>query len=232
MSNNPTDDNADVNEPVDRRIEQQLSSIDTGASESRVHEIVSAELEEIEAGVVGSVDRELVREIIREEFAEEIQAAAGRIMLPARKLGPSPAGPHHTVDRWGIHFSTGRGAHLGRAVVDAGKSGTFTAALYRFDGSDIVEEVTVRELTVEEGINWIDLDMTIPGAGEYLLTRVGNFPLARRDWGGWDSQSREGVTLHGGNKPDSVDESYAPYDRNDYWYYFFNLEIAADEDAH
>lgn len=72
------------------------------------------------------------------------------------------------------------------------------------DGSDIVEEVAVRELTVEAGINEIDLDMTVPGAGRYLLTRVGDFPLARRDWGGWNSQSREGVTLHGGNKPDRV----------------------------
>lgn len=166
-----------------------------------------------------------IREVMVAEYGDDLQSALGRIMLPSRKLGPSPNGSYHEASMWGVDFEVERAAHLGAANVDAAEAGTFTAVLGEYDGDAGFTEVASKDIEVEQGVNTVSLDFEVPQAGRYLLTRNGNFPLRRGEWGGWDSQSRGGVTLNGGAKP-------GDYDDNTYYYYYFGLQIAAAADAH
>ena len=154
-----------------------------------------------------------------------LNAAADALEFPARRVGATPRGSQHTASHWGIHFRTERAIHLGRATVDAGESGSFAAVVGAYDGENSFEPVHEREISVESGINEIDLDMALE-PGEYLLTRDGSFPLRRGEWGGWESQSRDGLELIGGSKPGDFTKP------NRYWYYFFDLNVAAHADAH
>lgn len=156
---------------------------------------------------------------------DRLETAADVLEFPARRVGATPRGEQHGASRWGIHFRTDREIHLGEATVDAGESGTFTAVVARYDGGDRFDPVHERDITVDAGLNGIDLDMALD-PGEYLLTRDGSFPLARAEWSGWESQSRDGLELIGGSKPGDWDKP------NRYWYYFFDLNVAANEDAH
>ncbi|WP_245998701.1 hypothetical protein [Halalkalicoccus subterraneus] len=151
-----------------------------------------------------------------------LEAAADALEFPARQVGPAPQGTQHGATRWGIHFETERSIHLGEATVDAGQSGTFTAVVGEYDGSSF-SPVHERNIGVAEGINTIDLDMALE-PGEYLLTRDGSFPLRRSEWSDWESQSRDGLELIGGAHPD--------YASNQFWYYYFDLNIAANENTH
>ena len=144
--------------------------------------------------------------------------------FPARRVGAAPRGTQHTASHWGIHFRTERSIHLGEATVDAGESGSFTAVVGTYDGDAAFEPVQQREIDVDAGLNEIDLDMSLE-PGEYLLTRDGGFPLRRGEWSGWESQSRDGLELLGGSKP-------GDYSDNRFWYYFFDLHVAAHADAH
>lgn len=150
--------------------------------------------------------------------------AADLLEFPARRVGPAPHGGEHTNALWGVHFRTDRDVHLGTATVHAGESGSFDAVLGEYDGADRFDPVHERSIDVDAGRNEIVLDMALE-PGEYLLTRDGSFPLLRADWNGWRRHSRDGFELIGGSKPGDFDD-------NRYWYYFFDLHVAARADAH
>lgn len=174
-------------------------------------------LTEIEEASDGNVDLRAFDEVLG-----RLEAAAAALEFPARRIGANPRGEYHTNSQWGIHFETEKAIHLGEATVDAGESGTFTAVIGEYDGSSF-RPVHERDISVDEGISTIDLDMALE-PGEYLLTRDGSFPLARGEWSGWESQSRDGLELNGGGHPQFSD--------NRLWYYYFDLNVAAHEDAH
>lgn len=159
-----------------------------------------------------------------DEVLGRLEDAADALEFPARRVGSSPRGDQHGASLWGIHFETDRSIHLGEATVDADESGTFTAVVGEYDGDAEFNPVHERDISVDSGINTIDLDMELE-PGEYLLTRAGGFPLRRGGWAGWESQSRDGLELKGGSKP-------GDYSDNRFWYYYFDLNIAAHEDAH
>lgn len=184
-----------------------------GSAQAQDDDIVT----EIDAASDGSVDLRAFDEVLG-----RLEDAADALEFPARRVGSAPRGSHHTHTHWGIHFETERAIHLGEATVDAGESGTFTAVVGEYDGSSF-DPVHERDISVDSGLNTIDLDMALE-PGEYLLTRDGSFPLARTEWSGWESQSREGLELHGGGHPEFSD--------NRFWYYYFDLNVAAHEDAH
>lgn len=158
-----------------------------------------------------------------DEVLGRLERAADALEFPARRIGSAPRGEQHAASRWGIHFETDHPIHLGTATVDADQSGTFTAVVANYDGNSQFNPVHQRDITVDAGLNEIDLDMALD-PGEYLLTRDGGFPLRRGAWSGWESQSRDGLELYGGSKPG--------YENNRYWYYYFDLHVAAHEDAH
>lgn len=172
-----------------------------------------------EAGTGGDVDSEALDAVIA-----RLNAAADVLEFPARRVGAAPRGTQHGASHWGIHFRTERPIHLGEATVDADESGSFTAVVGTYDGDAAFEPVHQREIDVDAGLNEIDLDMSLE-PGEYLLTRDGSFPLRRGEWSGWESQSRDGLELLGGSKPGDFSD-------NRFWYYFFDLHVAANADAH
>lgn len=174
-------------------------------------------LAEAERASDGSVDLRAFDEVLG-----RLERAADALEFPARRIGANPRGAQHTNSHWGIHFETEKPMHLGEATVDAGESGTFTAVVGEYDGSGF-SPVHERAISVDSGLNTIDLDMQLD-PGEYLLTRDGSFPLRRAEWSGWESQSRDGLELKGGAHPD--------YSGNRFWYYYFDLNVAAHEDAH
>jgi hypothetical protein len=159
-----------------------------------------------------------------EAVITRLNRAADALEFPARRVGSMPRGEQHTASHWGIHFRTERSIHLGETTVDAGESGSFTAVVGEYDGGSSFEPVHEREIDVDSGLNEVDLDMTLE-PGEYLLTRDGSFPLRRGEWSGWESQSRDGLELLGGSKPGDFTD-------NRFWYYFFDLNVAANADAH
>lgn len=220
-------------ENIDVEVDSELR-VDRDEIESAIRGIARDEAENVAGGGGAAVDSDTLREhvaaVIRAEWGEQLDDAIGRIMLPSRKLGPAPGGAYHPVPGWGIRLRFAREAHLGSCVVDAETSGSFVAVLSEYDGST-AQAVESREISVDEGVNFVDLDMKVPSAGEYLLSREGDFPLRRREWGGWESQSRGGVELVGGSKADDGSQ-YSPYSDNEFWYYFFNLQVASSEDAH
>lgn len=166
-----------------------------------------------------SIDDEQLNQVLA-----RLEAAAEILEFPARNVGPMPRGGQHGATRWGIHFRTENPIHLGRVTVEAGQSGSFTAVVGEYDGASQFSPVHERTIDVDAGVNQITLDMALE-PGEYLLTREGSFPLRRGEWNGWESQSRDGLELIGGSKPGDFDE-------NRYWYYFFDLNVAAHADAH
>lgn len=174
---------------------------------------------EIEETDNGNVDLQAFDEVLG-----RLEDAADALEFPARRIGASPRGEQHGAAQWGIHFETERAVHLGETTVDAGESGTFTAVVGEYDGDEGFSTVHERDVSVDSGINTIDLDMALE-PGEYLLTREGDFPLRRGGWAGWESQSRDGLELRGGSKP-------GDYSDNRFWYYYFDLHIAAHEGAH
>lgn len=160
------------------------------------------------------------------ELLDRADRAVSSVEFPARRLGPSVSGEFHTAPSWGIHFATNRGLHFGRTTVDSETKGTFTATLARYDGKDLFDPVATKEIKVTAGVNRVTLDLTVPGAGEYILVREGDHPLRRVQWGGWELSSRDGLILHGGSKSGDFDKP------NDYWYYFFDLSVAVDPEGH
>lgn len=174
---------------------------------------------ELDEASDGSVDLRAFDEVLG-----RLENAADALEFPARRVGSSVRGDQHGATRWGIHFETEKRIHLGEATVDADESGTFTAVVGEYDGDNEFSPVHERNISVDSGVNTIDLDMALE-PGEYLLTRDGNFPLRRGGWAGWESQSRDGLELKGGSKPGNFDD-------NRFWYYYFDLHIAAHEDAH
>ncbi|WP_336364537.1 hypothetical protein [Halalkalicoccus salilacus] len=166
-----------------------------------------------------STDDELANLLTR------LNHAADLLEFPARRVGPAPHGAEHTNARWGVHLRTDRDVHLGRATVHAGESGALDVVLGEYDGGDRFAPVHERGIDVDAGINEIDLDMALE-PGEYLLTREGNLPLRRAEWNGWKRRSRDGLELIGGSKPGDFTKP------NRYWYYFFDLHVAARADAH
>lgn len=141
-------------------------------------------------------------------------------VIPHRRLGPDVDGGYHTASRWGIHFETDRPSHIEGATIDAQRSGTFTAVLARYDGGSRFEPIAEREIDATGGRQQITLDMYVPEGGEYLLTREGSFPLRRAAWDGWFRETSSPLDVIGGSKPGDYDKP------NEYWYYFFNLEVA------
>lgn len=174
---------------------------------------------EVEEASDGSIDLRAFDEVLG-----RLEAAADALEFPARRLGPAPRGAQHSASHWGIHIETDNAIHLGEATVDADESGTFTAVVGRYDGGNRFEPVHERDISVDSGINTISLDMDLE-PGEYLLTRDGSFPLRRAEYSGWESQSRDGLTLNGGSKP-------GDYSDNRFWYYYFDLNVAAHAEAH
>lgn len=159
------------------------------------------------------------------QLLDRLETAAEILEFPARRIGAVPRGEQHAASRWGIHFQTEQSIHLGEAIVDAGRSGSFTAVVGEYNGTRQFSPVHERSINVDAGINRINLDMALD-PGEYLLTRTGNFPLRRGEWHGWESQSRDGLELIGGSKPGTWEKP------NQFWYYFFNLHVAANEEGH
>lgn len=49
----------------------------------------------------------------------------------------------------------------GSGDMDAGQSGTFTAVVSRYDGNDFFDPVHEREISIDSGINEIELDMAL-----------------------------------------------------------------------
>lgn len=194
-----------------------LGAAGVAGSAASVQANDSEVLTEAETATGGNVDLRAFDEVLG-----RLEAAADALEFPARRVGAAPRGEQHGATHWGIHFETERAIHLGEATVDADESGTFTAVVGEYDGSGF-NPVHERDISVDSGINTIDLDMELE-PGEYLLTRDGSFPLRRAEWAGWESQSRDGLELHGGAHPEFGD--------NRYWYYYFDLNVAAHDDAH
>jgi hypothetical protein len=220
MPRQPTADETELNGNWTRRTfigalgAAGLVAATTGAQASEDN--VTAELEA--AAEDGTIDLRAFDEVLG-----RLEAAADALEFPARRVGSTPRGEHHTNSNWGIHFETENTIHLGETTVDAGESGTFTAVVGRYDGASRFEPVHERDISVDSGLNTVSLDMDLE-PGEYLLTRDGSFPLRRAEWSGWESQSRDGLSLIGGGHPEFAD--------NRLWYYFFDLNVAAHEDAH
>ncbi|MDL5363323.1 twin-arginine translocation signal domain-containing protein [Halalkalicoccus sp. NIPERK01] len=186
----------------------------TGSAQASDGDVVA----EVEETSDGSVDLRAFDEVLG-----RLERAADALEFPARRIGATPRGEQHGATHWGIHFETEKAIHLGEATVDADESGTFRAVVGRYDGDSHFAPVHERDVSVDAGLNTIDLDMALE-PGEYLLTRDGSFPLRRAAWSGWESQSRDGLELKGGANPNYAD--------NRYWYYYFDLNVAAHEDAH
>ncbi|WP_122089386.1 twin-arginine translocation signal domain-containing protein, partial [Halalkalicoccus subterraneus] len=115
-----------------------------------------------------------------DEVLGRLEAAADALEFPARRIGANPRGTQHGATHWGIHFETEHAIHLGEATVDADQAGTFNAVVGEYDGTNF-DAVHERDISVEAGLNTIDLDMALE-PGEYLLTRDGSFPLRRAAW--------------------------------------------------
>lgn len=212
-------DEAELNSDWTRRtFVSALGAAGIAGSTASVQASDAEVITEVEQASDGSVDLRAFDEVLG-----RLEAAADALEFPARRIGAAPRGAQHSASRWGIHFETEKAIHLGEATVDADESGTFTAVVASYDGNDRFDPVHERDISVGSGLNTIDLDMKL-APGEYLLTRDGNFPLRRAEWSGWESQSRDGLELKGGSKPG--------YSSNRYWYYFFDLNVAAHEDAH
>lgn len=163
-----------------------------------------------------------------EALTERAEGAVSGVEFPARRVGPSPVGGYHPHDGWGIQFKTNRPLHLGRATIDAETAGAMTVVLAKYDGKSQHEPVQSRDFTVKQGVQRINLNLQVPSAGEYLLSRKGNLTLRRGEWDGWGAQSRDGLTLVGGSKPDATPETIP----NRFWYYFYDLQVAVRPDAH
>lgn len=161
-----------------------------------------------------------------DEILDRAERAVNSVEFPPRRLGPGPIGEYHKADGWGVHFATNRTLHLGRATVDAESAGTFTATLAAYDGQNQFDPVQSREIKVSSGKQRVNLDFTVPKAGEYILVREGELPLRRGQWPGWGQSSRDGLLLHGGSKAGDFTKP------NDYWYYFFDLSVAVEKGVH
>lgn len=171
------------------------------------------------------VDPDQLRAVVREELAdirENMEGHAEAFEFPARRVGPTePAGDYHAASMWGVHFKAGRECYIRSARIDAREAGTFTAQVGRFDGSsfEVVDETTV---SAEQGKQRVTLDLQVPDAGEYLLTRPEEFPLRRSAWNGWDDILVDNLRLIGGNNP-------GDYPSNSYYYYFADCEFVANQ---
>lgn len=129
-------------------------------------------------------------------------------------LGPTePSGSYHEAS-WGIHLEVSQPTRFTTATVDANEAGEFTAILARYDG-EFYEPVDAQEISVEEGVQEVRLDLDARAPGEYLLRRDGTHPLRRTEWDGWGEY--DGIDLKGGSRPGD----YAKPNR--YWYYWFKL---------
>lgn len=138
-------------------------------------------------------------------------------------IGADVAGSMHSNDGWGIHFEAYEPLRIERVLVDADQAGQFTVRLEEYDGSStgaIVEEQTYN---VNAGYQEIHLGFEVDSAGQYLLSRQGTLPLRRiSSWSGFPD-SYPFMELIGGAHPD--------YSDNDYYYYFFDMEVAVDASA-
>lgn len=212
----PTNDANPNNDWTRRTFMSALGAVGVAGAAANVQADHATDVD-AEASTDGSVDLRAFDEVLG-----RLERAAAALEFPARRIGAPPRGDQHGASHWGIRFVTHKPMHIGTATVDADESGTFTAVVGEYDG-DRFAPVHKRDISVDSGLNEIDLDMTLE-PGEYLLTRDGDFPLRRGEWSGWESQSRDGLELKGGSKPG--------YDDNRYWYYYFDLNVAAHEDAH
>lgn len=159
-------------------------------------------------------------------LTQRAEGAVNGVEFPARRIGPSPLGGYHSNGGWGNHFKTTRPLHFGRATVDAEDATKATFVLGHYDGKDTLEPITRKTFDLKKGPQRINLNMQVPNAGGYLLYRDGTAPLLRGVWDGFGVHSRDGLELVGGSK---VGDQTKP---NRYWYFFFDLQVAARADAH
>lgn len=146
-------------------------------------------------------------------------------IVPHPKVGPVHTEEHHYFagPGWGVRFAVDGPAHIESATLDAEEAGNITATLHRFDDGAGRGVVAERSIELSSGPQRVTLDMVIPEAGEYLLTHHDDLALRVYDWKDWGRQG--GVDLIGAHHADS-DRSPV----NDEWYYyFFDLEIATAE---
>lgn len=186
------------------------------------------------------------------ELLDQLDASIGSLAFPARKVGPTglkDADEFHTNPLWGIHFEAGHDFHIGEADIQSLASGRFMAQLWRYEAGELVELLDETEIAANSNRQTVNLDLH-GTAGECFLTRaipesreelgddersdvhedafrpeVEPVSLRRREsWDGWENHSDDDLHFYGGDNPVFGD--------NDYYYYFYNLHIAANENAH
>lgn len=214
----------------------KISSGDAVEQLANKFEQLDEEIDELETKVndqigTGPIDSEQLAEAVRAELERlGIPTHAETLTFPARKEGPTkPSGPYHSAEMWGIQFTTGSSCYLRSARIDAEVPGTFTATVGRYDGNSF-DPVDTTEITVDEpGDQRVDLDLDVPEAGRYLLTRTGSVPLKRSSYSGWDDHTVDNLKLVSGAKPDELGGPDIDTSDNTYWYYYFDLELVANE---
>lgn len=166
-----------------------------------------------------------VRTLINENTGDENPPDEDEDPSPARSIGPdTPSGDYHTTPGWGLVFENSQGVSLGETTLDALAPGTVNVELYTYEDGDIQDLVATTQLSVEGGVNAVNLGIDVQEPGTYLLTRdyteqpEDNVSLRRMtDYDGWDDDSDPRFTLVRSGHPDHAD--------NMNWYYFFGLTV-------
>lgn len=197
--------------------EELIELIEThseGISESRVQEMINTSIAPILTGIQETKER-LDRQL--DELDKELSDWV---------IGPAePSGDAHTNPGWGIHFTTQEPVRFSTSTIRSLTSGTVNIELFEYSAGDtgeLVDSTTIELPT--SGEHTIDLDIDVEEPGQYLLTRDYDeqpedfVSLWRmRDYDGWEDDSDELFTLHGGG--------HNEYSDNKNWYYFFDLHV-------
>lgn len=149
-------------------------------------------------------------------------------------IGALPDGEYHDNSfgdgRWSLHFWAQKGLSIHSALVDADLSNVsverMTVELRKFHAEGDSTLLTEVEVSLSDGLQRIDLNLTMPEDGEYLLCRPSTngeiVPLRRiSNWTGWNDYTRTDIDLLGGVNATEVPNG----DYTDYYYYFFDLAI-------
>lgn len=153
----------------------------------------------------------------------------------SRVVGPSPeqlTSSYHSTPGWGVHFEVEYPIQLLEATVKANQSGYVNVEVHRYDPVEREPQGLADSTLVGisgEGQHTLELGLEIDSPGHYVLTRdytgspVDEDRVALRrtdgDYGGWASDSGEGVTFHGGA------DAGGRWGGNQLWYYFGDLHI-------
>lgn len=151
-------------------------------------------------------------------------------------IGPDvPDDAHaHSTPGWGLVFECDDPLHLTECTVVSNQPGETVVELHEYDGDSqgLVDSTRLTlPVTGEQDVN---IDITVPEGGTYLLTRdyqalkdgelVDDERVAlwrtHDDWDGWGTLENGLMTLISSAHPDFGSEP-------ELWYYFFSLDVSA-----